>query len=388
VAGTLTPTGATSELVNLWEQGDVEIVVCPRLLDEVGRTLLDPRVGAKYHLDRGDVEEFVTRLRDEGIGLDDPVDPPRAVPSDPNDDYLVALALDAGADILVTRDAHFDEVRSKELTIMTPGRFVRRITELSDDEPRDQMSRSEAIGVLHAEPARTGVFCDFDGTLSAIVDRPEDARPVEGAAEVLTRLAHRFAIVAVISDRSLHDLRSRFAPEGVLLAGSYGRERSDREAMPSSRDWERIVAAAHEAVAGWDGVIVEPKGAALTLHYRLAPDRGEDIARVASALASEFSLQVRPGRMVAELTEPGPGKAEALRDLVAERGLQTFLFAGDDSSDGEAFAWARSSGRRCVLVGVQSAESPDAIERDADIVVDGPREFVRLLERLADAVVA
>jgi trehalose 6-phosphate phosphatase len=245
------------------------------------------------------------------------------------------------------------------------------------------MNLDEAFAMLSVSPRAAGVFSDFDGTLSPIVDRPEDARPVAGVDERLARLAELLAIVAVISGRALDDLRSRFAPEGVLLVGSYGRERSDRALEPPARDWEHIFDAATRAIGDRAGVVVERKGGAVALHYRHAPQRADEVDRIAASLAREFSLEVRRGRMVADLVQPGPGKAEALRDLVTECDLETFLFAGDDVSDGEAFEWARSSGRKCVLVGVRSDESPEIIEKSADIVVADPEEFVALLDRLA-----
>jgi predicted nucleic acid-binding protein len=90
---------------------------------------LDPRVRGKYGLDRVDIVEFVERLRREGIGFEDPVDPPRAIPLDPNDDYLVVLALESGADVLITRDQHFEDVSVSGLRIITPSRFLRQFRE-------------------------------------------------------------------------------------------------------------------------------------------------------------------------------------------------------------------------------------------------------------------
>lgn len=125
VAGVLTPTGATTELLGLWQEGAIELVVCPNLLDEVRRTLVHPRVAGKYALEQPEVEAFVDRLRLEGIMFEDPVDPPRVVPDDRTDDYLVALAIESKADYLVTRDKHFEGVRIEGVRIAAPGRLVR-----------------------------------------------------------------------------------------------------------------------------------------------------------------------------------------------------------------------------------------------------------------------
>lgn len=239
------------------------------------------------------------------------------------------------------------------------------------------------VELLSTNPSRTGVFCDFDGTLSAIVDRPEDARAVEGAAAVLAELARTFAVVAVVSGRSLADLASRVAADGVVLAGSYGRERIGHTAAAEDRDWDEVASAASASLPGSGGVVVERKGAGVALHYRLAPASEREVVAAADALARRFGLEVRPGRMVVELTSPGPGKADAVRALVSEHDLEPFLICGDDAADAEAFGWARGSGRRCVLVGVRSDEAPASVETSADVMVDGPEAVVALLEALA-----
>ena len=54
---------------------------------------------------------------------------------------------------------------------------------------------------LAAEPDRSALFLDFDGTLAAIVEDPTAARPLPGVPALLAALAPRFALVAVISGR-------------------------------------------------------------------------------------------------------------------------------------------------------------------------------------------
>ncbi|MGH2740751.1 MAG: putative toxin-antitoxin system toxin component, PIN family [Actinomycetota bacterium] len=127
IAGTLTPSGATSELLDRWQAGEFEVVVCPQLIREVRKALLHPRIAKKYDIRRGEAEEFARRLSEEGIRLDDPAEPPRVAPDDPMDDYLVALAVAAKADALVTRDRHFDKVKVRGLPILRANQMLRRI---------------------------------------------------------------------------------------------------------------------------------------------------------------------------------------------------------------------------------------------------------------------
>lgn len=107
--------------------GDFELIVCPQLIKEVRKALLHPRIARKYHITQEEVDGFARRLSEEGMLFEDPADPPRVVPDDPNDDYLVALALEAEADALVTRDRHFDKVRVEGLRIVAARQMLRRL---------------------------------------------------------------------------------------------------------------------------------------------------------------------------------------------------------------------------------------------------------------------
>lgn len=94
--------------------------MCPQLIYEVRKALLSPRLADRYDIPAPDAEAFSRRLSEESLLVDDPADPPRIVPDDPKDDYLVALALATGSGFLVTRDRHFDKVQVSGLRIIGP----------------------------------------------------------------------------------------------------------------------------------------------------------------------------------------------------------------------------------------------------------------------------
>ena len=70
------------------------------------------------------------------------------------------------------------------------------------------------------------VALDFDGTLSPIVDRAEDARPLPRSAAALAELAELpRTTTALISGRALDSLRLVASPPAkTLLIGSHGAE--------------------------------------------------------------------------------------------------------------------------------------------------------------------
>jgi trehalose 6-phosphate phosphatase len=240
----------------------------------------------------------------------------------------------------------------------------------------------EPLPSLADDPSTMGIFLDFDGTLSPIVDRPEDALPADGAPELLEALASKFALVAVLSGRPLEFLKSRFRPSRVLLCGAYGRERSDRGGRRMTEGWEPVAAAAVAATAHLEGVLVERKGAGVALHYRLAPEREVEVNEIAVVLADAFELEIMPGRLVAELVAPGPKKGDALRGLVQERDLRSVLVAGDDVADVGSFEVVRSLDVRSLCIAVLSEETPQRLVDAADTTVESPEALIELLRGL------
>jgi trehalose-6-phosphatase len=87
--------------------------------------------------------------------------------------------------------------------------------------------------------------------------------------------------------------------------------------------------------------------------------------------------------MVYELVVPGPGKGDAITQLIRERRLTRVLVAGDDLADDEAFRIVRGLEVDSVLIAVASPEAPSTLVELADISVDSPAELVAFLRELA-----
>jgi len=127
IAGVLAASGASSRLLDLWRDGGFELIACPQLVGEVRKALLDPRISNRYGITADEVDEFCRRIEEESIWLANPVNPPRMVPADAGDDYLIQLAKDGRADALVTRDHHFDGIVVLGLEILPPRSILPRL---------------------------------------------------------------------------------------------------------------------------------------------------------------------------------------------------------------------------------------------------------------------
>ena len=214
------------------------------------------------------------------------------------------------------------------------------------DSPALPSDLVEALRTLDpAEPLL--VALDFDGTLSALVPVPSEARPLPGVLDLLERLGHLPGTqVALVSGRALVDLAAVSGAAGIaLLVGSHGQQMgADRPLDAAEATLLREVHADVEAaVAGIEGVRVEDKPTGLAVHVRqCAPAdqvRAEDAVR--AVLARRPGLHVIEGKMVVEMSVRPLDKGAALRTLIEAAPGRRVLFAGDDVTDEAAIAALR-----------------------------------------------
>jgi len=250
------------------------------------------------------------------------------------------------------------------------------------------------LSKLKAHPGRTGVYTDFDGTLSPIVDNPDHARPLDGAREALAALTARYARVGVISGRPVSFLRDAVGGAGVDLWGEYGLERAigdDVEPVDGAQQWRSVVdEVATRAEEARVASRVERKSLSVTLHFRTNPHQEAQVRAWAATEAARTGLSVFPARKAVEVRPPiERDKGTALTDAAV--GLGAVCFIGDDRGDLAAFdALDRldAEGVDVVRIAVRSPEMPSELEARADLVVDGPAGALHVLEELGSAAAA
>jgi trehalose 6-phosphate phosphatase len=245
--------------------------------------------------------------------------------------------------------------------------------------------------------ARPAVFLDYDGTLTPIVDRPQDAIISERVREAVSGLAAR-CTVCVVSGRDRPVVQELMGVHDLVVAGSHGFDiwspnegTIEHEAASGFEDLlARVTARLQEELGSIDGAVVEPKRASVAAHYRLvAAARRPEVEEVIERLLAEHreELKVTPGKMVYEIQpkidwDKGRAVLHLLRALELDNDDVVPIYVGDDITDEHAFAALADRG---VGVFVGDPEDLEVANRTtaADFRLDSIEEVERLLDALA-----
>jgi trehalose 6-phosphate phosphatase len=258
---------------------------------------------------------------------------------------------------------------------------------------------NEALSPLRADPSRTAVLLDIDGTLSPIVEHAADAHVPEDTRQLLIRVANRYHVVACVSGRGASEARAMVSIGSISYLGSHGAEllRAGCTESVMQADVEEWVRRIHDFGREADTadvrrrrVRLEDKGPIIAFHWRGAPD--QDAARAAidsiAARAESAGLHTHWGRKVLEVRPPVRiDKGAAIEAFLGESDVDNALYVGDDVTDLDAFralSEMLQSGRlkHAVRAGVSSDEGPSEITSEADVVVDGTGGVQELLATL------
>lgn len=227
---------------------------------------------------------------------------------------------------------------------------------------------------------RGAILLDIDGTLLDLAPTPQEVVVPAGLGHLLTALQRRAGgALALVSGRSLADIDRIFAPVRFAAIGGHGAEmRICAEADVSAAQAPPIddrLKLRLAAIAQLDPrILLEDKGYALALHYRLAPHAEREIYEAVSRIRADLpsaAFEVLPGKAVCEIKPVGITKASGVRELLQHapfRGRRP-VFIGDDVTDETVFAimpdlrgLAYSVGRHATGVAGHFA-SPGAVRR-------------------------
>jgi alpha,alpha-trehalase len=255
-------------------------------------------------------------------------------------------------------------------------------------DTRDLPSALECKEQIHGctEGKQVAVFLDYDGTLTPIVERPEQAVLSKEMRGVLKSLSEH-CTVAVVSGRDLPDVRKLVGLENILYAGSHGFDifgpdityRHGEDFLPELDGAERQL---QGQLKGIQGVQVDRKKFAIAVHYRRV--RNEDLNAVERAvdtvLADHPKFRKSEGKKIFELHpdmdwNKGRALLWLLEKLELDRPDVLPFYIGDDITDEDAFKEIRNIG---IGVIVREESRPTA----AKYALDSTEEVRRFLEFL------
>lgn len=226
---------------------------------------------------------------------------------------------------------------------------------------------------------RIAIFLDYDGTLSPIVETPEQAIMAADMREAVVKLAE-LAPLGIISGRDLDDVRDKVKIDGIVYAGSHGfdivgpdgekydvlfpvtsRRETVAEDFLSSLDSAEN--ALSEKIGSVEGLLLERKKFAIAIHYRrVAPENIKRIeAAVDEAASNHPDLRKAYGKKIFELQpkmdwHKGEALLSLMRALELDRDDVLPVYIGDDVTDEDAFRALQRRG-----VGIVVREIPSSL---------------------------
>jgi trehalose-phosphatase len=208
------------------------------------------------------------------------------------------------------------------------------------------------------------LFLDYDGTLTPIVEKPEKANICLRTKELLERLSEcSDCKVAIISGRSLKDIKNKVGIKNIIYSGNYGLQIEGRrikfEATTSQRYkniLEQIKKELTKKLSPIKGILIEDKGLSLSLHYRLVNKKQVPFVKTAFHEVTiphlvRNKIKVKAGKKVLEVrpaVEWDKGKialwllARQQAKLVNKKIIPIYI--GDDSTDEDAFKALKNKG--------------------------------------------
>lgn len=216
------------------------------------------------------------------------------------------------------------------------------------------------------EMSSLALFLDIDGTLLDIAPTPEGVMVPGDLAPLLEEIRIGCGgAMSLVTGREIAVVDRFFSPFQFTVAGIHGAEirlpDGTRKGMPPSPSLPHIVRELTAFVGQHAGLLVEEKGRAVAVHYRLNPDMGEEIETLVRRLVEKdgLGLEVQPGKMVVEVRPARADKGKAIDILLDDAAFagRLPLFIGDDWTDESAFRAVNVRGGRSIRVGSDVRET-------------------------------
>ncbi len=234
------------------------------------------------------------------------------------------------------------------------------------------------------------IFLDYDGTLTAIADKPANAVLLPQVRQLLQELAEAAAVkVCIVSGRALSDIKSMVGLDGISYIGNHGLEADIAGGNAQGFDFKRteevlyfLKTALEKALSPIAGIFIEDKGIVLSVHYRLVVEGKQQVVlqmihKIIEPFVLKGEIRIGQGKKVVEIKPPfdwDKGKAVLLfEDQVNGAQKPTVIYAGDDMTDEDAFKALKG---KAITIKVGEGESL------ADYQVNSHNEVIIFLKEI------
>ena len=201
------------------------------------------------------------------------------------------------------------------------------------------------------------LLTDYDGTLTNITQRPEEANLPDEIRILLRDLSlQNHLTVGVISGRELTNLQNKVRVNDIIYAGNHGLEIagpgvnfSNHQAEEMKPQLYTIQQILTEALGKIKGVLIENKGLSLSIHYRMVEQN--DVKRIADTIDNTIKnidasgkIKVSVGKKVYEIKpDVDWNKGKAIKLIMGKYGRDGIknvilpIYLGDDTTDEDGF---------------------------------------------------
>lgn len=234
------------------------------------------------------------------------------------------------------------------------------------------------------------IMSDYDGTLTPIIENPENSKLSRDMRGVLSKLSE-LCPLAIVSGRSLEDIKARVGINDIYYVGNHGIEITGpdidfikSEAEKNIQVIDKICEDIEERIGYRTGLIIENKKFTASIHYRSLEEN--DISRVKEVILDSARpyivngvVKVLHGKKIFEVRpDINWDKGKAVSWLLKSTGFgeKSYpLYLGDDETDEDAFRSLKENG-------VSALVSRTFRESNADYLLRNVKEVKIFLKYL------
>ncbi|MBU4186412.1 MAG: putative toxin-antitoxin system toxin component, PIN family [Proteobacteria bacterium] len=127
VSSIINKSGIPAKLLQAWQDHDFLLIISDQMLEEMRRVLQYPHIKNKYNLKDDDIAKVIDTIERFAVVLHD-VEGVDVISEDPDDNKVLACAIAAEADFIISGDKHLLKLgKFEDIPIMTAKDFLKKM---------------------------------------------------------------------------------------------------------------------------------------------------------------------------------------------------------------------------------------------------------------------